>query len=44
MKDHTVNEIVLFFIKKKNYCNKDLTRDIIKYHQKIGTLKFYFKN
>ena len=42
MKDHTVNEIVLFFI--KNYCNKNLTRDIIKYHQKIGTLKFYFKN
>ena len=38
MKDHTIEDIIRFFI--KNYASpRELEENLMKYHQKIGTLK-----
>ena len=41
--DHTIEDIIKFFI--KNYVSpRELEENLMKFHQKTGTLKFCFKN
>ena len=43
MKNHTAEDIIIFFI--KNYASpRELEENLMKYHQKIGTLKSCFKH
>ena len=43
MKDHTIEDIIRFFI--KNYASpREFKENLMKYHQKIGTLKSCFKH
>ena len=43
MKNHTAEDIIIFFI--KNYASpRELEGNLMRYHRKIGTLKSCFKH